>query len=410
MKKWIKWIGVLAVLAGVAVAAPKVFSSTRRSTATLETARAERGAILAKVTASGTLSALVTVQVGSQVSGRVESLKVDFGTKVKKGDVVATIDPRLFKAALAQSRANRAAAVASTERARVQAEEARRQFERTRALAQQKLVAQADADSAEANYQAAVAQVHVSEASIAQADANLEQAQTNLAYTTIVSPIDGVVVSRAIDVGQTVAASFQSPTLFTIAQDLSKMQVDTNVSEADVGRIRPGMPVTFTVDAYPDRSFEGVVRQVRDAATTVQNVVTYDAVIDVGNPELLLKPGMTANVTFVWAERKDAVRLPNAALRFRPDADSLAQFDPPQPGEAKGPAGAAPAPRALPQAKPGERLVYLARAGRPEPVSVRTGLTDGSWTELLSGSVSEGDALVTEIVGDVTKKAQRPPF
>lgn len=360
MKKWLKWLLALLVLAAAGVAVPRALSSARSAPARLETALVDRGHIAAKVTASGTLSALVTVQIGSQVSGRVESIKVDFGSKVKKGDVVATIDPRMFRASLAQARANRASAVAGLERAKIQSDEAQRQWERSKGLAAQKLLAQADAETTEANARAAVAQVHAAEAAVEQAQASLEQAETNLAYTTISSPIDGVVVSRAIDVGQTVAASFQSPTLFTIAQDLAKMQVDTSVSEADVGRIKAGTAVTFTVDAYPEKRFDGVVRQVRDAATTVQSVVTYDAVIDVANPELLLKPGMTANVTFVWAERDGALRLPNSALRFRPEPDALALA-------LADPKSSAPRPPAvIPVAKPGERLVWVARAGRPE--------------------------------------------
>ncbi|HEY3450252.1 MAG TPA: efflux RND transporter periplasmic adaptor subunit [Myxococcales bacterium] len=405
MNKWLKYLIVLVVLVGLALAAPKIFSASRSSPVRLETAKPERGHISAKVTASGTVSALVTVQVGSQVSGRVEAIKVDFGSKVKKGEVVATIDQRMFKAALAQSRANRSAAVAALERAKVQAEDAERQWNRTKALSGQKLIAQADADTSEANAKAAVAQVHQAEAGVEQAQAALEQADTNLAYTTIISPIDGVVVSRNIDVGQTVAASFQSPTLFTIAQDLSKMQVDTSVSEADVGRVRAGMVVSFAVDAYPERRFEGVVRQVRDSATTVQNVVTYDAVIDVANPDLLLKPGMTANVAFVWAERDGVLRLPNAALRFRPEPDALAlaQRDP------KAPAGRAK-PAVIPQAKAGERLVWVVKDGKPEAVGVRVGLSDGTWTELLSGPIEEGQALVTEIVVDPSASPQKRPF
>jgi HlyD family secretion protein len=323
---------------------------------------------------------------------------------VKKGDVVATIDPRLFKAALAQARANKASALASLERAKVQWEDAQRQCDRSGSLAAQKLIAQADAETSEANAKAALAQVHIAEAAVEQAQAALEQAETNLAYTIIVSPIDGVVVSRTIDRGQTVAASFQSPTLFTIAQDLSKMQVDTNVSEADVGQVRAGMKVSFTVDAYPDQQFEGMVRQVRDAAQIVQSVVTYDAVIDVDNSELRLKPGMTTNVTFVWAERDNVLRVPNAALRFRPDLESLVRSGPrPPPGLFSPSADEHPASGtviAVPQTKPGERLVWRPVDGVLDPVVVRVGISDGSWTEILSGPLHEGDALVTEMITD----------
>jgi HlyD family secretion protein len=277
---------------------------------------------------------------------------------------------------------------------------------------------------------------------VEQAVAALQQAEVNLAYTTIVSPIDGVVVSRSIDVGQTVAASFQAPTLFTIAQDLSKMQVDTNVSEADVGRVRPGMKVSFSVDAYPEKRFEGTVRQVRDAAQTVQNVVTYDAVIDVdnprleeprsgipadrraegANPELLLKPGMTANVTFIYADREDVLRIPNSALRFRPDAQAMAVVKAKagsggRPGESGGAEGRGAAgkragrrPGAIAEAEPGERLVWVVQDNLPVPKSVRVGLTDGTWTELLSGPVEEGESLITEMIVDPSALPQRRPF
>ncbi len=432
MKAWIKWGVAVLVLAVGAYGASRYVTRSRPPPVRYETGRAEKGRISAKVTATGTLSALVTVQVGSQVSGRIETLRADFGSKVKKGDIIATIDSQLFRAALLQARANKGSALAGLEKARVQAEDAQRQWSRSRSLIAQKLIAQADADTTEANAKAAQAQVLLSQASVEQSVASLQQAEINLAYTTIVSPIDGVVVSRSIDVGQTVAASFQAPTLFTIAQDLSKMQVDTSVSEADVGRVKPGIAVSFAVDAFPDRQFAGVVRQVRDNAQTVQNVVTYDAVIDVANPELLLKPGMTANVTFVYADRDDVLRIPNASLRFRPDPEALAAVmrASGQGGAHSGKgghtgqstvggAGAAPAPTRATghrgpalttQAQPGERLVWVVHDGLPEAKSVRTGLTDGAWTELLSGAVKEGDGLITEMIVDPSVLPQKRPF
>jgi HlyD family secretion protein len=465
MRGWTKGLtaaAAVAVLGGGGFAALRVAKGAQKLPVRYETSRAERGGISAKVTATGTLSALVTVQVGSQVSGRIESLRADFGSRVKKGDVIATIDSQLFRAALQQARANRSSALASLVKAKVQAEDAQRQADRSRGLAAQKLVSQADADTADANARAARAQVSLAQAAVEQAVAALQQAEVNLAYTTIVSPIDGVVVSRSIDVGQTVAASFQAPTLFTIAQDLSKMQVDTNVSEADVGRVRPGMKVSFSVDAYPEKRFEGTVRQVRDAAQTVQNVVTYDAVIDVdnprleeprsgipadrrleganprleeprsgipadrraegANPELLLKPGMTANVTFIYADREDVLRIPNSALRFRPDAQAMAVVKAKagsggRPGESGGAEGRGAAgkragrrPGAIAEAEPGERLVWVVQDNLPVPKSVRVGLTDGTWTELLSGPVEEGESLITEMIVDPSALPQRRPF
>ena len=266
----------------------------------------------------------MTVQVGSQVSGRIAELYADFGQRVKRGQVIAKLDARMFAAQAEQGRANREAAAGDLEKARAQAEEAEKKLKRTQALADQNLVASAELDTAVMTAKAARAAVAAASGNRSQATAGYNQAKVNLGYTTIVSPINGIVISRNVDVGQTVAASLQAPTLFTIAEDLSKMQVHAAVSEADVGRLEPGMPATFVVDAYPDRKFKGVIRQIRDAPQTLQNVVTYDAVVDVDNADLRLKPGMTANVTFVYAERKDVLRIPSAALRFRPPEELLA--------------------------------------------------------------------------------------
>jgi HlyD family secretion protein len=389
----------------------------------LETAVVERGDVTARVTATGTLSAIVTVQVGSQVSGRIAALHADYNDRVRKGQLIALIDPQLYQAAVAQARANLLAARGNRAKAKAQAVDAERQSARQEALAARKLVAQADADTAGATAEAARASVEAAEGAVAQAQAALEQAEVNLAYTRIYSPTDGVVISRSVDVGQTVAASLQAPTLFVIAENLAKMQVDTSVSEADVGRLRAGMPAAFTVDAYPGEPFRGTVRQVRNAATTTQNVVTYDAVIDVANPELKLKPGMTASVTFVHAEKKDVVKVPNAALRFRPvagapgfeqaqgAASSRAAAPPPggllglggpPPGPGGPPPGAgataAAAPRAAKSASP-VRTVWVVRGGRPAPVQVEIGLSDGSATELVKGELREGDRVVTDASG-----------
>jgi HlyD family secretion protein len=388
----------------------------------LETAMVERGDVTARVTATGTLSAIVTVQVGSQVSGRIAALHVDYNDRVRKGQLIALIDPQLYQAAVAQARANLLAARGNRAKAKAQAVDAERQSARQEALAARKLVAQADADTAQATAEAARASVEAAEGAVAQAQAALEQAEVNLAYTRIYSPTDGVVISRSVDVGQTVAASLQAPTLFVIAEDLAKMQVDTSVSEADVGRLRAGMPATFTVDAYPGEPFRGTVRQVRNAATTTQNVVTYDAVIDVANPELKLKPGMTASVTFVYAEKKDVVKVPNAALRFRPQAgtpgfeqarDAASSRTPAPPGGLMGlggpppgpgggpPPGAAAPAAAAPRARSSSpvRTVWAVQDGRPVPVQVEIGVSDGSATELVKGELRVGDRVVTEASG-----------
>ena len=283
-----------------------------------DTASVDRGRIVARVTATGTLSALVTVQVGTQVSGTVQKLFVDWNSPVKKGQLIAKIDPQLFEASLQQAQANYEAAEGNLVKAEAQERDAGRQFERSKSLLERKLIAQADYDTSQANQEVMKGQTAAARGLLAQAKAALYQAKVNLDMTRIVSPTDGTVISRSVDVGQTVAASLSAPTLFVIAQDLREMQVDTSVAEADVGKLTTGMPATFTVDAFTGERFRGKVRQIRNAPTTLQNVVTYDAVIDVANPDLKLRPGMTANITFISAEKDNVLRVPNAAMRFRP--------------------------------------------------------------------------------------------
>jgi HlyD family secretion protein len=347
-----------------------------------ETATVDRGIIEAKVTATGSLSALLTVQVGSQVSGRVQQLFVDYNSPVKKGQAIAKLDPLLLEAAVEQARAFYLTARSNLEKDRAQAANLKLTYDRYTQLRTTRVVSQSDFDTAQANYEVAEAQVDADKSSLDSARAALNQAQTNLGYATIISPIDGIVISRSVDVGQTVAASFQAPTLFVIAQDLRHMQVDTNVSEADVGKLSPGMPVSFTVDAYPAKTFVGKLRQIRNAAQTVQNVVTYDAVINLENQNLLLKPGMTANVTFVVARKDNVVRIRNAALRFRPDPQLLGRL---------GLADETVAPSA-----PG-KVVWALRTGRPVPVTISPGISDGTWTEALEGPLHPGDVLLTEM-------------
>ncbi len=377
----------------------------------VNTVPVSRGPITAKITATGTLSALVTVQVGSQVSGRIAELHADFNTQVKKGQLIARIDPQMFQAAVRQAKANLLAAEGNLARAKAQAADASRQLERQRSLAAQKLVAQAELDTAQATAEAALASVQVSQGSVEQAKASLHQAEINLAYTTITSPINGVVISRNVDVGQTVAASLQAPTLFTIAEDLTHMQVDTNVAEADIGKLKPEMTATFLVDAWPQAPFKGKIRQIRNAPITVQNVVTYDAVIDVENPELKLKPGMTANVSVVYAQADDALRVPNAALRFRPSADLLGSGGGRKGGNDDGDAGGGER-RGRGEAREGRegrdggaegkgprpKQVWVLRGLKLVPVKVETGITDGSYTEITGGKLQEGDLVVTESV------------
>ncbi|MGZ3438333.1 MAG: efflux RND transporter periplasmic adaptor subunit [Polyangia bacterium] len=410
---------VAAVIVLAAGAALYFFLHNRKPAAVhYETAKVTRGNITARVTATGTLSALVTVQVGSQVSGRISQINVDFNSPVKKGQVVARIDPQMFAAAMENAKANVAAAEGQLAQSKANAKNAELQRERSRKLREQNLVAQADLDTAEATADAAAANVKMQEGQLAQARAQMHQAQVNLDYTTIISPTDGTVISRAVDVGQTVAASLQAPTLFTIAQDLTKMQVDTSVAEADVGKLKPAMAATFTVDAYPSERFRGTVRQIRNAPTTVQNVVTYDAVIDVDNTELKLKPGMTANVTFVYAEKKDVLKVANAALRFKPPADLLAPTTPSggaaaatRPPGAQ-PSGATSAPGAptrhggRPSNVPSDqRQVWVLRGERPSPVTIKTGVSDGSVSEIVEGDLKEGEEVVTDLAAGAKNTA-----
>lgn len=411
-RKPVMWVAGVAALGGLVWFLFLREDEPESALAKYETTKVDRGQIVAKVTATGTLSALVTVQVGSQVSGRVQALFVDFNDPVTKGQVIAKVDPRMFESQIEQARANDIAARGNLERAQAQAAEAERQLARTESLAAQKLVSEADLDAARANAAVARATARATEGQVAQGRASLRQAELNLNYATIVSPIDGIVVSRAVDVGQTVAASFQAPVLFTLAEDLRKMQVNTSVAEADVGKLRAGMAASFLVDAYPGKRFKGAVRQIRNAPQNVQNVVTYDAVIDVENPDLELRPGMTANVTFTVAERENVLRVPNAALRFRAPADMLGAAGGKR-GARRGAGGGEPAsePGSGPPTAPPERVeddptvrtVWVLRGEKPESTRVRAGLTDGLFTELLEltpgtpPSLAENDVLITNV-------------
>lgn len=367
-------------------------SSEDAEQAAFTTAAVTRGAVAARVTATGTLSPSIEVQVGSQVTGRIQELLVDFNSAVHAGQVIARIDPRLFEAEVAKARASRLAARAAVKRAEADVRDTQRKSERAAALSSKGGGSEADADSTLAAYDAARASLASAQASLAVAEAVLGQAETNLGYTTIVSPIDGIVISRDVDVGQTVTASLQTPTLFTIAGDLRKMEVHTNVAEADVGRLTTGMGVEFSVDAFPLERFRGVVKEVRYAPQTVQNVVTYDAVVSVENVGLELRPGMTADVSFLVAERENVLLVPNAALRFVPPEGVLERVGTP-------PAALGP-----------HRIVWLLDpSGGPRPVQVKIGITDGRSTEILEG-LTEGQEVVVGSGGGEEERAGRPRF
>ena len=439
------------------------------------TVTVSRGLITDTVGATGTLEAVTTVQVGSQVSGIIKNLYADFNSIVRQGEIIARLDPSLFETQIEQARANLLRAEADVERQRVAGDDAKATLTRAEGLAERNLIPETELEASQMAVRSAQAQLKSSEAQVTQARASLNQNQVNLEHTVITAPIDGIVISRAVDVGQTVAASMTAPELFVLAADLTKMRVIANIDEADVGRVRPGQPATFTVDAYAADQFQGTVSQIRLAPVVIQNVVTYAAVIDVPNPDLRLKPGMTATVTLEIARRDDTIRIPNSALRFRPTPDMFVGLNQPVPealqggrpdgsptdgfagdredperrrqmiermqnmspeeserfarglGGARGgrgpdsqsrrPAEANQQPT-VPTVERGARTidalfgplpptvstarVWLYDGHQMNPARVRLGITDGSYSELLSGDVESG----TELVMDVSTESE----
>lgn len=374
---WKKWLFFLAILIGVVGGA--AFLRGGEKIPEYKTAKVEQGTITASVSATGKVNAKVTVQVGSQVSGTIQKLFADFNSQVKKGEVIAQIDPALLGAQVEQAKAKLANDEANVEKAQVVLADAKRNLRRMESLLGQNLISQSDKDAAQTAHDSALAGLKSAETQVAQDLASLKLAEANLRYTTIVSPVDGTVISRNVDVGQTVAASLQAPTLFTIAQDLTEMQVDTSVDEADIGKVQIGQEAEFTVDAYPDTPFRGTVQDIYNQPLIVQNVVTYDAIIRVKNPDLKLKPGMTANVLIKIGNKENVLKLPNAALRYRPERTS-------------GP----PAPPKGEKGKPNE--VWVLKGGKEAAVQVALGLSDGAFTEVVSGNLQPGDAVITEKV------------
>src|SRR5262245_54508415 len=445
VKRRALWIS-LALLAAGGVTAGYVYTQAAGSKPPFRMAPVTRGPVTAAISATGTLNAVITVQVGSQVSGQVKELYADFNSQVTKGQVIARIDPEIFEAKVNQStaqvhaarpavltqksaversradlgnaRAAEAVARAQTAKGQVAVADSRRDLGRKRDLRNQGFIAQADEDTAQAVFDSAVAQhdankaqelaqqagvrsaeaaLKVAEAQlmsataqVGQNEAALRQAQLDLEHTIIRAPVDGVVVSRTVDVGQTVAASLQAPTLFTIAQDLTKMQVDTNVDEADVSRVKVGMRVSFTVDSFPGQVFAGEIVQIRKAPQVVQNVVTYDVVVSAQNPDQKLLPGMTANVRIVTEQRSDVLRVPNAALRFRPPGVEAERPQRPgagaMPGGGRGPSGS---PRAGGAGGLSGRVWVVGSAGKLEAVSIKLGITDGTNTEVVEGPLQD---------------------
>ncbi len=382
---------LLAAVVLLAIAVGAYFLLRTKPEATYRTAKVERGMIISSVSATGNLSAVITVQVGTQVSGTIQQLYADFNSRVKKGQAIAQIEPALFNAQVEQTRGNYLSAEANLEKAKVTVVDARRTMERNRQLIKDGIIAQSDFDFALTALDSALASLKAAEASVIQVHGAYDQAQTNLRYTTIRSPVDGIVVSRNVDVGQTVAASFQTPTLFTIAQDLTKMEIDTSVDEADIGRLREGQPVSFTVDAYPESRFVGKVRQIRNSPVITQNVVTYVVVIVVDNRDLKLKPGMTANVSIETARKENVLKIPSAALRFKPKGAKDAK-EKPSGGEQ----------RRL--KKEVTQQVYLLGAdNKPVPVTVKTGISNDGQLELVDGNLKENDEVIVELVSTQKK-------
>ncbi len=401
---WTKWAVVALAVVVVVVGGVWYFQHGRQDAPVYQTVAVTRGELTKLVTATGTLNPVVNVTVGSQVSGRISKLNVDFNSPVTKGEVIAEIDPSTYQAAVEQATADLANAKANLELQQVEAN-------RSSDLFTNKLISGSD-------YDTAIANLHEAEAMVKIKQASLNNSLVNLNYCKIVAPVDGVVISRAVELGQTVASSFNTPTIFQIANDLTKMQIDSSVAEADVGGVAEGQDVAFTVDAYPDRTFHGIVTQVRNAPTTVNNVVTYDCVISVTNADYKLKPGMTADVSITVAQRENALMIPNGALRFRPPegvavlTNSVATRAAPPAGGgnfARGPAG--PGGPGGPGGRRGgghgrgehpffHTVYVLSGTGddaKLQPAQVRTGISDGISTEVLSG-LDEGAQIVTGLV------------
>ncbi|MFI5178115.1 MAG: efflux RND transporter periplasmic adaptor subunit [Vicinamibacterales bacterium] len=391
-RRWI-WAGLAVFVVG-AVSLEAWRATHPAMTLRYVTAPVTTGSVTRSVTASGSVNPVTTIQVGTYVSGVIQDLLCDYNTAVRKGQVCARIDPRPYQSVVDQDRANLSTARAQLTKDQTLLDYARLTLNRTVDLRKQGIVSQDALDSATSTFDQADAQIEVDKSVIEQHQAALSAAQINLAYTNILSPVTGTVVARNVTMGQTVAASFQTPTLFLIATDLAKMQVDANVSESDIGGIKAGNAASFTVEAMPTHTFDGQVTQVRQAPQTVQNVVTYDVVISVANPELLLKPGMTATVHIIVDRRDNVIRVPDQALRYTPG------------GLAASPGG----PAATTHGGAGSRQVWVLRDGRPTAVRLTIGLDDDSYAEVLQGDLKAGDEVVTSEQQTTGESTSRLPF
>ena len=398
-----KWaIGGLLALAVIAAVGAVWWLSSAGGNVRYATAPVTRGAVTRAVVATGTVNPVLTIIVGSYVSGTIQEVQCDYNTEVKNGQVCATIDPRPYQTVVDQNKANLGVAQAQLEKDKANLSYAQVTYDRNVRLAQTNAVSKDAVDSAKSALYQAQAQIGVDQATIELRQAQLEAAEVNLGYTKIVSPVNGTVVARNVTIGQTVAASFQTPTLFLIATDLTKMQVDTNVSESDIGGIKDGNKAYFTVDAFPNRNFQGTVSQVRQSPQTLQNVVTYDVVVSVDNDDLALKPGMTAASRIVTDERKGVLRVPSQALRFLPAGVTT---------RASGRPAGASAPGSQAVAPSNQGAVYVLRDGKPVKVPVTVGLDDDSHAEIVKGDLKPGERVIitTQRAGTANNKAATGP-
>ena len=395
MKKYII-VGIICLAAIIAT----YFTFFRNGeTVQYKTAKIEVGTIGKYVTATGTINPVRTVLIGSQVSGLVSKLYADFNSVVKVGQIMAQIDPVPFQHKVRMADAALATATASLEKAKVNAGNNRKNYLRQRKLFVKKIISINDIDTARTAYHVSRAEVKLAEAQVMQATASREVAKTDLEHTSIVSPLNGIVISRNVDVGQTVVASFQTPTLFNIAEDLVHMQIDTNVDEADIGMVAVGQEVKFTVDAFPDDVFEGKVTEIRMSPIIFQMVVTYDTIVSVNNSALKLKPGMTANTSILVASKEQVMKVPNAALRYTPSSASKSDSGKKAPESKK------------PSEKSGAQ-VWLLERGKLKQAVVKPGIADDNFTEISSDEVKEGMEVVTAETssGTTTKTQQKAPW
>jgi HlyD family secretion protein len=376
----------LTVFATVAIGAAATYDRLGAAEPVVTTDAVSRGSIVNAISATGTLEAVETVEVGTQVTGTVQSLGADFNSIVRKGQVLARLDPSLIQADVQRNRANLAAAEADVERLGVMLGDAETKLKRAQELSSRQLIPASDLDAAVIARRTADAQVKAGQAQAGQARATLRQSEVNLQKTVITAPIDGIVISRAVDVGQTVAASLQAPTLFTLAADLEQMQVNASIDESDLGNIKEGQTVSFRVDAYPNDTFSGVVKQVRLNPSVVQNVVTYSTIVTARNTQLKLKPGMTASISIEVARRDGVLRVPSSALRFKPSASVLEAL------------GQASTTNSAAGGRPSAGTVWTFERGRLTPVRVSVGLSDAQYTEIQSGDLLEGESIATQAI------------